>query len=335
MNKRKIKTQISTTRLENNLLNTNGDYDMENVDLLVLGHTAFDCIMEVEEFSKVSTSAIVNKMERFNGGAAGNVAVVASKMGLDVSLISCIGKDFKESEYEKEMLENGIDISNMIVSENANTPTAFILTNPQDEQMFYFYWGAAQEYETAEIPEEAIQHANAVHLATGDPEYNIRAGKYAYENKKLVSFDPGQDLHLYSTDNLKEMIGNCNILFGNEHEINHICFLLEKTIEELLEEGPNMIVQTLGEKGSTIYMKDEEPKTIEVVKTKAVDPTGAGDSYRAAFLSLYLRENNIERCGRFASTVSSYIVETQGTQTNIPTPAQALEKMYNQWPDEE
>lgn len=304
---------------------------MKNVDLLVLGHTAFDYIMEVKEFSKINTSAIVEKMERLHGGAAGNVAVVASKMGLDVGLISCIGNDFKNSSYEKELLEEGIDISDMIISEKANTPTAFVLTNPYDQQMFYFYWGAAEEYDNSEVPKEAINNAQAVHLATGDPKFNIKAGKYAYEINKLVSFDPGQDLHLYSTNDLKEMTKNCNILFGNEHEIDHICDLLEKTIDELLIDGPNMIIQTLGDKGSVIYEKNEDPVEIEVVPTKAVDPTGAGDSYRAAFLSLYLRDNDIKTCGRFASTVSSYIVETQGTQTNIPTEDQALEKMNDRW----
>lgn len=304
---------------------------MKNVDLLVLGHTAFDYIMEVKEFSKINTSAIVEKMETLNGGAAGNVAVVASKMGLDVGLISCVGTDFKDSDYEKEMIEAGIDISNMIISEKTKTPTAFVLTNPEDQQMFYFYWGAAEEYENTEIPKDAINNARAVHLATGDPEFNIKAGKYAYDNNKLVSFDPGQDLHLYSTNNLQKMVKNCNILFGNEHEIDHICDLLEKTIDELLEENLNMIVQTLGDKGSVIYVKNEDPVHIEVVPTKAVDPTGAGDSYRAAFLSLYLRDNDVKTCGRFASTVSSYIVETQGTQTNIPTADQALEKMNDTW----
>lgn len=304
---------------------------MKNVDLLVLGHTAFDYIMEVKEFSKINTSAIVDKMEKLHGGAAGNVAVVASKMGLDVGLISCIGKDFKDSEYEQEMIEEGIDISDMIVSEDANTPTAFVLTNPEDEQMFYFYWGAAKEYETSPVPKAAIDQARAVHLATGDPEYNIKAGKYAYESNKLVSFDPGQDLHLYTTKNLKEMIKNCNILFGNEHEIDHICDLLEKSVEDLLEENINMVIQTLGDKGSIIYAKNEDPINIEVVPTKAVDPTGAGDSYRAAFLSLYLRDNDLKTCGRFASTVSSYIVETQGTQTNIPTADQAFDKMNDIW----
>lgn len=306
---------------------------MKNVDLLVLGHTAFDYIMQVKEFSKINTSAIVEKMETFNGGAAGNVAVVASKLGLDVGLISCIGKDFSDSEYEKELIDNNIDISDMILSETANTPTAFVLTNPEDAQMFYFYWGAAEKYQISEIPKDAINHARAVHLATGDPKYNIKAGKYAYNQNKLVSFDPGQDLHLYTSDDLKEVIENCNILFGNEHEINHICDLLEKDIGEMLNYGPNMIVQTLGEKGSLIYVKDEDPVKIKAVPTQAYDPTGAGDSYRAAFLSLYLRDNNVEICGRFASTVSSYIVETQGTQTNIPTVDQALERMNDYWPE--
>ncbi len=304
---------------------------MKNNDLLVLGHTAFDYIMQVKEFSKLNTSAIVEKMETFHGGAAGNVAVVASKMGLDVGLISCIGKDFKDSEYEKELIEEEIDISNMIVSEKANTPTAFVLTDPEDQQMFYFYWGAAEEYQNAEVPKEAIDNSRAVHLATGDPEFNIKAGKYAYENNKLVSFDPGQDLHLYSTKDLQELVKNCNMLFGNEHEIDHICDLLEKSVEDLLEEGLDIVVQTLGDKGSTIYAKGEDPLSIEVVPTKAVDPTGAGDSYRASFLSLYLRDNDLKTCGRFASTVSSYIVETQGTQTNIPTADQALEKMDDFW----
>lgn len=304
---------------------------MKNVDLLVLGHTAFDYIMQVKEFSKVNTSAIVNEMETFNGGAAGNVAVVASKLGLDVGLISCIGKDFKDSDYEKYLKELNIDTSDMIVSKDVNTPTAFVLTNPDDEQMFYFYWGAAKMYENSEVPKAAIDNAQAVHLATGDPEYNIRAGKYAYEQNKLVSFDPGQDLHLYTTKNLKEVISNCNILFGNEHEIEHICDLLEKDVDQLLDAGLDMIVKTLGKNGSIIYEKNEDPIKIEVVATEAFDPTGAGDSYRAAFLSMYLRENSIKTCGRFASAVSSFIVESQGTQTNIPSIDQAFERMDDNW----
>ncbi len=306
---------------------------VKDLDLLVLGHTALDYIMQVEEFSKKNTSSIIEKMETFNGGAANNVAVVASNCGLDVGLISCVGEDFIGSEYEQHLIDSDIDISEMIHSTEAKTPRAFVLTDKEDEQMFYFYWGAAEMYQKSPIPKEAINKAKAVHLATGDPEYNIRAGSYAYEQNKLVSFDPGQDLHLYTTDNLREMIANCNILFGNEHEIDHIVDLLELNLNQIQENGPEIIVKTCGEKGSIIYPKGEDPIEIDAVKTVAYDPTGAGDSYRAAFLSLYLRDNNLDVCGRFASTVSSYIVETQGCQTNIPTMDQALEKMDDYWSD--
>lgn len=304
---------------------------MKDVDLLVLGHTAFDYIMQVEEFSKLNTSAIVEKMETFNGGAAGNVAVVGSKLGLDVGLISCIGQDFKGSDYEKDLLDCNIDISDMIFEDGVNTSTAFVLTNPNDEQMFYFYWGAAKGYKKSEVPKEAIDKASAVHFATGDPEFNIKSGKYAYSQNKLVSYDPGQDLHLYSSKDLRELINNCNILFGNEHEIDHICDLLEKDIDEIIKEGPEILVRTIGEKGSVIYTRNEDPIEIEAIPTEAFDPTGAGDSYRAAFLSQFLRENSLKQCGRFASAVSSFIVEAQGTQTNIPTMDQALERMDDFW----
>ena len=300
---------------------------MANTDLLVIGHTCFDYIMQVKQFSKVNTSARVNKMDRLYGGAAGNVAVIAAKLGLDVELISCIGKDFKNSDYEDQLKQNNVEISNMILDENLNTPTAFVLTDPDDQQMFYFYWGAAEKYETTPVPEDALLNAEALHIATGDPEFNIKSAKFAYENDKLVSFDPGQDLNLYSTKNLEEIIANCNILFGNEHEIDCICDLMEKNIDELIEYGPEIIVKSLGEKGSIIYVDGEDPVEIDPVVVDAQDPTGAGDSYRAAFLVQYIRGNDIRYSGEFASTVASYIVQAQGTQTNIPTTEQALEKM--------
>ncbi|WP_304125353.1 carbohydrate kinase family protein [Methanosphaera cuniculi] len=306
---------------------------MSEIDLLVIGHTCFDYIMQVKEFSKVNTSALVTNLEQLHGGAAGNVAVIASKMGLDIDLISCVGKNFIGSKYESQLIDDGVNIANMIVDDNLNTPTAFVLTNPEDQQMFYFYWGAAEKYSTTPINEAAILDAEAMHIATGDPEYNIKCAKFAYSNDKLVSFDPGQDLTLYTTENLHDMLQNCNILFGNEHEIDYICDLLEMNIDEILEYGPGIIVKSLGSNGSEIYQEREDPIHIDALTVKAEDPTGAGDSYRAAFLSQYLRGNDVKMCGEFASTVASYIVQAQGTQTNIPTQDQVLEKMNDFYND--
>ena len=94
-------------------------------DLLAIGHTAFDYILQVNEFPQPNSSTSINKMKTLFGGAAANVAVVASSLGLTSSLVSAVGNDFIGSKYQNKLKDLGIDIGNMIVIEDEKTPTAF------------------------------------------------------------------------------------------------------------------------------------------------------------------------------------------------------------------
>ena len=70
----------------------------------------------------------------------------------------------------------------------------------------------------------------------------------------------------------------------------------------------DIIVVTYDAEGSRIYT-DKEEFAIPVVSVKAVDPTGAGDAYRAGFLlaftqrilSFHMRKNRIN-CSLFCRT---------------------------------
>ena len=66
---------------------------------------------------------------------------------------------------------------------------------------------------------------------------------------------------------------------------------------------------------------------IDAIPTEAIDPTGAGDSYRAGFLSRFLNGESLEESAKFASSVSSFIIQHQGCQTNMPTFDEAFERM--------
>jgi sugar/nucleoside kinase (ribokinase family) len=298
-------------------------------DLLAIGHTAFDYIMQVNEFPLPNSSTAIKKMQTLYGGAAANVAVVASSLGLKSSLVSAVGNDFIGSEYENILKNLGIDSENMIIIKEEKTPTAFVLTDSNNDQISYFYWGAANKFKSAELPCKAIDQVKAVHLATGDPGFNRRSGEVAHEKGKLISFDPGQDLHMYSKKELESVIKICDILFGNHHEIKRIQEILMMSIDDLREFGPNIVVTTHGEDGSTINT-DKEIK-IEALISNTVDPTGAGDSYRAGFLNAYLKGEDLETCGKFASTVASFVVEAEGCQTNVPDEKMVKERMENMW----
>ena len=186
--------------------------------------------------------------------------------------------------------------------------------------------GAAREFAESKAPTAAIKNAEAVHLATGDPNFNWKCSEEAKNEDLLVSFDPGQDLGMYDTKKLKDVIENTTILFGNHHEIERILEALETDLDGLRQLGPKIVVKTCGANGSEIYSNEDKIK-VDAITREAVDPTGAGDSYRAGFLSRFLNGESLEESAKFASSVSSFIVEQQGCQTNMPSFDDAFERM--------
>ena len=291
-------------------------YLREKRDLLAIGHAALDYIIQVKEFPQPNSSTAIKNMYTFYGGAAANVAVVGSSLGLKTSLVSAVGGDFQGSDYQKQLQKNDIDTQDMIVVEEDKTPTAFVLTDENHDQIFYFYWGAATKFKESEPPQNAIKSVRAVHLATGDPQFNLKCGKLARSEDKLISFDPGQDLHMYSRQDLERVLKLCDILFGNHHEIERILKIINMDIDSLREYGPSIVVKTAGKEGSFIYSQEETK--VEALVREPIDPTGAGDSYRAGFLKAYLQGESLEKCGKFASAVASFVVEAEGCQTNVP-----------------
>lgn len=295
-------------------------------DLLAIGHTALDYIITIDNFPKNNSSVPITNMKHLHGGAAANVSIVASKMGLKTSLISAVGGEFKNSKYYIELKDEDVDIESMIVIEDESTPTAFVFTDKNNDQKSYFYWGAGKYFKDAEIPISSIESNKMIHLATGDPEFNWKCSIEARNQNKLVSFDPGQDLCMYNEKKLTDVISNTNILFGNHHELERITETLKKDINEIMDIGPEIIVKSCGEKGSIIYTNNDKIHVDAILKP-SIDPTGAGDSYRASFLSRYLNGYNLKECAMFASSVSSFIVEKLGCQTNIPSFDEAIKRM--------
>jgi sugar/nucleoside kinase (ribokinase family) len=298
---------------------------MRKNDLLLVGHTISDYILNVREILGPNQSDVIENLEILDGGAAANVAVVATHLGLKTSLISAVGEEFKKSRYEKKLIDLGIDIEEMIIVKGEKTPIAFVFTDSNENQTSYIYWGASSAFSKSSLSQKAVKNAKIVHFGTGDPGFNLHGSETVNSLDKIVSFDPGQDLHLYRNEQLKTMIENTNILFGNHYEIDSILKRLNLNISNLKEIGPDIIVKTCGKLGSIIYA--EEKININPILRPTVDPTGAGDSYRAGFFKYYLENKSLEQCGKFASAVSSFIVESVGTQTNIPTIEEVLNRM--------
>lgn len=282
----------------------------------VVGHTALDYIVDVERISGKNESSPVIDYEEYPGGGAANIAFAIARLGGKSQLISPVGTDFASSGYEEVLSAACVDLSRIYRLADQKISKAFVFTDKERNQATYFYWGASSKFK--ELEPEPVDF---VHLATADSVYNAKIAQIS----GFVSFDPGQDLITYSKENLELILAHTDILFTNRHEIQRVLEITGKSFFEL-KAMIDIIVVTYDAEGSRIYTEKEE-FAIPVVSVKAVDPTGAGDAYRAGFLLAFTRKYPIPTCGKIGSTVASFAVQACGCQTALPT----WEEMKNRY----
>lgn len=273
----------------------------------VVGHTAIDHICRVPYFPERHTSVPTVDHRIFFGGGAANIAAGIATLNEPCTLVSAVGSDFPGSAYERRMDELGI-VRQFFYVDDCPTATAFMFNDAGGDQITFFDWGASRVFETAEAP--ALEF---VHMATADPAFNVRVA----EKSEFASFDPGQDICKYSKEQFEAILENIDVLFANRHEATRMAETLGISVPELAA-SVNLAVFTMDADGCMLYVHGEQ-QHVPSVRVKAVDPTGAGDAFRAGFLTAYHRGYPPLRCCTIGAATASFAVEQMGCQTNLPT----------------
>jgi ribokinase len=183
-----------------------------------------------------------------------------------------------------------------------------MFTDDRGDQVTFFEWGASLVFSKTDPPTLPF-----VHMATADPAFNVRLA----EKAKFSSFDPGQDLYRYSRDQLRSILSRTSILFANHHEVDGMCRILSLGRTEIANLVP-MAVFTKGREGSSLLVQGEIEKKVPALPVRMVDPTGAGDAFRAGFLTAYQKGLDPLTCTRIGTTTASFVVEAPGCQTRLP-----------------
>jgi len=154
----------------------------------------------------------------------------------------------------------------------------------------------------------------------------LEHAKQCHDLRIPFVFDPGQQITALSPQEIAAIVGQAKFLIVNDYEMK---LVQEKTgwdSEELLNHV-EVLITTLGSKGSVIKTK-EEMFEIGICPPQSVDdPTGAGDAYRSGFFTGYLKGFDYKTCGQMGSVAATYAVEKYGTQNHTFT-MEEFEKRY-------
>lgn len=301
--------------------------------LIITGTIAYDYIMDFpgrfadyilsDKIHNINLSFIVNKFAKRRGGTAGNVSYTLGLLKTPNILFSVAGKDF--DEYKKVFRKMKIDLSHVLIDTSKFTATGFAMTDQKDNQIWGYFYGAADRIVELKI-EKVAKKDDLVLIGPGGAKGSLSLLHQTIKLRIAYMFDPGFILTQISDKELEFGVKQAKYIIGNDYELN----LIKKRVKNRIGFSPEkIIITTLGDNGAKI---DFNNKTIIIPPVKplsVIDPTGAGDAWRAGFLAGLTRNFNLETCGKIGSTAASFAVEKYGTQEHVFTKRE-FEKRYRQ-----
>lgn len=299
---------------------------MSKTRLVVCGSIALDRIMkfsgnyhELIDATKIevlSLSVLVDSLSVVEGGIGANIAYNLVLLGSEVSLIGSVGPD--GFDYLQRLSELGIDTSGVHMS-RLPSGSFNVLTDSAGNQIGGFYPGAmADAKDVSFLPWADSKEDIIACISAHDPVAMRRQTEECLEHKIRLVYDPGQQVSTVPPEDLKQGVKAAEIVIVNEYEFSMLCKRTGLSEDQLKASVP-LLITTHGEHGSRIFDKKlSDPVEIGIAKPEEyVDPTGAGDAYRAGFLYGYLRQWETRQCGRLGAVVASFTLQHRGPQTQF------------------
>ncbi|MBI5640308.1 MAG: carbohydrate kinase family protein [Nitrospirae bacterium] len=290
------------------------------MDIYISGSLAYDRIMDFpgkfsdhilpDKIHILNVCFTVNGMIEKFGGTAGNIAYSLSLLEERPVILATIGKDYQG--YFDWLKKNNIPTDGIKVINEEFTAGAYITTDRADNQITGFNPGAMKYQSGYSL--DSLNPDNAVVLIA--PGNLQDMGEFASACRtKGISYvcDPGQSLTAWDSRALAEWIDGSMMLITNDYELELIMKMtgLDK---KALAGMTRIIITTLGEKGSLITGADGDFSVPPAKVHEVIDPTGAGDAYRAGLIKGLSLNKDIVTAAKMGAVAATYAIEKYGTQ---------------------
>jgi len=298
---------------------------MQTLQVVVVGSANADLVLDIDHRPAPGETIIGSDVVTTPGGKGANQAVAAGKIGGAVAFVGCVGDDDHGALLRDSLASAGVRLDHLRTVD-APTGTATIMVTPDGENSIIVSPGANGHVTRAVLGETrgTWDEAAVVVLQLEIPLESVELVATGARGRVVLNAAPAAPLP-------PEVLAAADPLVVNESEA---AFLLqdaagtahdaEDTARALLGLGPRSVVLTLGSEGSVVAEVTGDDGAAEVarvpaVRVRAVDTTGAGDSFVGALAVELAGGASLERAAGLATRVAAVAVTRRGAQTSFPT----------------
>ena len=282
------------------------------------GSLNLDHIYSVEEIVRPGETISSSGTRDVCGGKGLNQSTAMARAGAKVWHAGNVGQDAAGDVLTAALAAEGVDIS-LVGRLPMPSGQALIQVNAHGENAIIVFGGANQAVTKAQIDEVFSHFAPGDLLVLQNEVSNMpEIVRCAHARGMKIALNPSP-----ITPAIAEIpVELCDILFVNEIEAGQFCGVERASLAQLAERFPNaMLVYTMGSRGAAVYA---EGKTYEqpAFRVKAVDTTGAGDTFTGYFLAAICEGKTIPEALLLATKASAISVTRPGASVSVPLRAE-------------
>jgi ribokinase len=194
------------------------------VKVFVIGAINWDVNLFVKRFPRHGEEVVVSRILRVPGGKAGNVAVAAARLlgANEVAILGGLGDDDVAKEQVKIFQSEGIVISGLKFSSEAESGQAYIVVEEQGENVIHTHQGANATFTPHDLDDSGrqklISEASVVTIMDPPLETSAKLAAQAKASGKTVVWDPGVMSEL-GIEKTRSVLQNVDYVVTNEGEI--------------------------------------------------------------------------------------------------------------------
>ena len=249
------------------------------------------------------------------GGQMATALSACASMGLRTAYLGAIGDDHNGSRVRDELQRRGIDLTHCVVRKGVNQFAVIAVEEKTGERIVLWDRDDALLLTPSEVSAKAVASARLVHVDDVDQEAAILAATLARDAGVPATSDIDR-----VTDRTGALVEAVSVPIFAEHVPPAITGEddPERALRKLRRRHSGMLCITLGPRGSVMLDGDQmihEP----AIQVNAVDTTGAGDVFRAAFIHALLRGERARDILRFANATAALSCMRRGAIASVPT----------------
>jgi sulfofructose kinase len=290
--------------------------------ILGLGGVTTDQIGVVDHIPVRDEVIRLQKYRVEQGGMVATALVAAARLGAEAEFLGAVGDDTNGRFALDRFAAEGVAAASVQVCSGGISAFSFILVESHSGKRTIIHEPGVQRNRALELPrgkaEEFLSGVGYLHLDGFWMDTAVELAEAAKGKGITLTLDVGQNQR---DPQIEVLLGLADYVipslpfarrFTNSDRV-------EQAAAALLGFGAGAVIQTLGEQGAFVMVKDGSSFTIPAFPVSVVDTTGAGDSFHGGFLFALSREYPLEEAVVFASAVAALKCTRLGGQSGLPS----------------